>query len=153
MWLKVTVQEEAFDLQHEEQQLLQQAGDAGALVAFQGMVRAHDQQHPLAALHLEHYPGMTETDIERIAHQAAERWPVSACRVIHRVGRLTPGAGIVLVLVASAHRRAAFAACEYLMDFLKTEAPFWKREEFADGSHSWVAAKSSDDAARERWQA
>ena len=96
---------------------------------------------------------MTEGEIERIAQQAAERWPVSACRVIHRVGRLTPGEGIVLVLVASAHRRAAFAACEYLMDFLKTEAPFWKREEFADGSHSWVAAKSSDDAARERWQA
>ena len=153
MWLQVTVQEQPFDLGQEEQALRQQAGDAGALVAFQGMVRAHDKSHPLAALHLEHYPGVTEAEIERIARQAAERWPVSACRVIHRVGRLLPGDGIVLVVVASAHRQASFAAAEYLMDYLKTEAPFWKREEFPDGAQHWVPAKSSDDAARARWQA
>ena len=90
MWLKVTVQEAAFDLQQEERLLLAEAGDAGALVAFQGMVRAHDQEHPLAALHLEHYPGMTEGEIERIAQQAAERWPVSACRW-RRPKRWIPG--------------------------------------------------------------
>ena len=151
MWLSVSVQEQAFDLAAEEQALRQHAGDAGALVVFQGMVRAHDQAHPLAALHLEHYAGVTEGEIERIARQAGERWPVSACRVVHRVGRLEPGEGIVLVLAASGHRRAAFAAAEYLMDYLKTEAPFWKREEFADGSTTWVAAKASDDAARDRW--
>ena len=151
MWLTVSVQQQAFDLGAEAQALRQHAGDAGALVAFQGMVRAHDQADALAALHLEHYPGVTESEIERIARQAGARWPVTACRVVHRVGRLQPGEGIVLVLVSSGHRRAAFAAAEYLMDYLKTEAPFWKREEFADGSTSWVAAKDSDDAARARW--
>lgn len=151
MWLSVAVQQAAFDLAAEEAALRCHAGDAGALVAFQGMVRAHDQQAPLAALHLEHYPGVTEAEISRITHQAGARWPVSACRVVHRVGRLRAGEGIVLVLVASAHRRAAFAAAEYLMDYLKTEAPFWKREELADGSTHWVAAKATDDAARRRW--
>lgn len=151
MWLSVSVQEQAFDMATEEQSLRQQADDAGALVVFQGMVRAHDQAHPLAALHLEHYPQVTEEEIARIVRQAAARWPLTACRVIHRVGRLTPGEGIVLVLAASSHRQAAFEAAEYLMDYLKTEAPFWKREDFADGSSQWVVARASDDAARDRW--
>ena len=150
MWLSVSVQEQAFDLAAEEQALRQHAGDAGALVVFQGMVRAHDQAHPLAALHLEHYAGVTEGEIERIARQASERWPVSACRVVHRVGRLEPGEGIVLVLAASGHRRAAFAAAEYLMDYLKSRAPFWKKEFRPDGSE-WVAAQDADEAALHRW--
>lgn len=152
MWLQVTVQEAAFDLGAEELALREHAGDAGALVAFQGMVRGKDHQHALAALHLEHYPGVTEAEITRIAQQAAQRWPVTACRVIHRVGRLAVGEGIVLVLMASGHRKAAFEAAEYLMDYLKTEAPFWKKEEFTNGEHAWVAAKASDAAERARWQ-
>lgn len=151
MWLSVSVQQAPFDLATEEAALRQQAGDAGALVVFQGMVRGNDNAHRLQALHLEHYPGVTEDEITRIARAAAQRWPVMACRVVHRVGRLGVGEGIVLVIVASSHRSASFAAAEYLMDYLKTEAPFWKREEFADGQCHWVAAKASDDAARARW--
>lgn len=152
MKLSVVVQEAGFSLADEEAALRREAGDAGALVAFQGMVRGHDEAVPLAALRLEHYPGVTEDEITRIAEQAARRWLVSSCRVIHRVGRLTVGEPIVLVLVAASHRRDAFAAAEFLMDYLKTEAPFWKREEFVDGHTRWVEAKASDDAARERWE-
>lgn len=151
MYCNITVQQETFDLGHEEQALRTRAGDAGALVAFQGMVRAHDEATPLSTLFLEHYPGVTEAEITRIAEQAAQRWPISACRVIHRVGPLGPGEPIVLVIIAAGHRAAAFAAAEYLMDYLKTEAPFWKREDFATGEQRWVEAKDSDDAARERW--
>lgn len=151
MYCNITVQQETFDLGREEQKLRAQAGDAGALVAFQGMVRAHDEATPLSTLFLEHYPGVTEAEIARIADQAAQRWQISACRVIHRVGPLGPGEPIVLVIIAAGHRAAAFAAAEYLMDYLKTEAPFWKREDFASGEQRWVAAKDSDDAARERW--
>ena len=152
MWLQADVGRERFEMAAEERLLREQAGDAGALVAFQGMVRACDHAHPLAALHLEHYPGLTESEIARIAQEAGRRWPITACRVVHRVGRLEPGEGIVLVLTASPHRRASFAAAEYLMDYLKTEAPFWKREEFADGSHQWVEARHSDSEARQRWE-
>ncbi|MCQ4143280.1 MULTISPECIES: molybdenum cofactor biosynthesis protein MoaE [Vogesella] len=151
MYCDITVQTAAFDLGAEELALRAHAGDAGALVAFQGMVRAHDEAVPLAALFLEHYPGVTEAEIRRIAEQAAARWPVSACRVIHRVGALAPGEPIVLVLIAAGHRAGAFAAAEYLMDYLKTQAPFWKREDFVDGSSRWVEAKASDDAACGRW--
>lgn len=151
MHCHISIQTGGFDLATEEAALRQHAGDAGALVAFQGMVRAHDAAIPLAALFLEHYPGVTEAEIQRIADDAAQRWPLSAVRVIHRVGSLAPGEQIVLVLVASGHRKAAFAAAEYLMDYLKTEAPFWKREDFVDGSRRWVDAKASDDAAAARW--
>lgn len=153
MWLDITVRKAAFVSAYEEERLLAEAGDAGALVGFQGRVRGQDGELPLAALHLEHYPGVTEDEIARIAHEAAQRWPLTACRIIHRVGRLAVGEGIVLVLVASGHRAAAFAAAEFLMDYLKTRAPFWKCEEFIDGSRHWVEAKASDDAAAGRWEA
>jgi molybdopterin synthase catalytic subunit len=102
---------------------------------------------------LEHYPGMTERAIERIARQAEARWPLTGCTVIHRVGRILPGEPIVLVLTASAHRAAALEACAFLIDWLKTGAPFWKREEFASGDERWVAARAEDDAAAARWTA
>ena len=151
MHCDITIQTAPFDLGAEEAALRVQAGDAGALVAFQGMVRGHDAAIPLTALFLEHYPGVTEAEIRRIAEDAAARWPLTAVRVIHRVGSLAPGEGIVLVLVASGHRAAAFAGAAFLMDYLKTEAPFWKREDFVDGSRRWVDAKASDDAAAARW--
>lgn len=151
MHCDITIQTAPFDLGAEEAALRAQAGDAGALVAFQGMVRGHDAAIPLTALFLEHYPGVTEAEIRRIAEDAAARWPLTAVRVIHRVGSLAPGEGIVLVLVASCHRAAAFAGAAFLMDYLKTEAPFWKREHFADGSQRWVDAKASDGDAAARW--
>ena len=147
---RVLVQDAAFDLAAETAALTAGRADVGGVASFLGVCRGDDG---LVAMVLEHYPGMTERAIARIAAEAEARWPLTGCTVIHRTGRILPGEPIVLVLASSSHRAAAFAACEYLMDFLKTEAPFWKREEFADGSHSWVAAKSSDDAARERWQA
>ncbi len=153
MWLDITVREAPFVVAFEEERLLAEAGDAGAVVTFQGRVRGQDGAVPLAALHLEHYPGVTEDEIARIARDAETRWPLTACRVLHRVGRLAVGEGIVLLMVASRHRAAAFAAAEYLMDYLKTEAPFWKREEFVDGSSRWVDAKASDDQAARRWEA
>ncbi len=151
MHCDITIQTAPFDLGAEEAALRAQAGDAGALVAFQGMVRGHDAAIPLTVLFLEHYPGVTEAEIRRIAEDAAARWPLTAVRVIHRVGSLAPGEGIVLVLVASGHRAAAFAGAAFLMDYLKTEAPFWKREHFADGSQRWVDAKASDGDAAARW--
>lgn len=151
MHCDITIQTAPFDLGAEEAALRAQAGDAGALVAFQGMVRGHDAAIPLTALFLEHYPGVTDAEIRRIAEDAAARWPLTAVRVIHRVGSLMPGEGIVLVLVASGHRVAAFDAAAFLMDYLKTEAPFWKREHFANGSSRWVDAKASDDDAVARW--
>lgn len=153
MQLEIRVQTACFDLAQEEASLAAATQDAGAMVAFQGRVRGHDGPQPLTALYLEHYPQVTEAEIRRIALQAAERWPLLGCRVVHRVGRLLPGEPIVLVLLAASHRQAAFAAAEFLMDYLKTEAPFWKREEFADGSRQWVEAKSSDAEACQRWQA
>ncbi|MBV8047057.1 MAG: molybdenum cofactor biosynthesis protein MoaE [Paludibacterium sp.] len=151
MRLSVTVSADVFDLGQEEARLAAEAGDAGAVVAFVGRVRGQDGPVALASLFLEHYPGVTESEIARIAREAATRWPLLACRVVHRVGHLRPGEGIVLVLMASSHRQAAFQAAEYLMDYLKTQAPFWKRECFADGSERWVEAKTSDDDACRRW--
>ena len=123
-------------------------GPAGAVATFTGHVRAEDG---LVALVLEHYPAMTEREIARHVDDAKARWPLSGVRVIHRIGRLVPGERIVFVAVASAHRRAAFEACEFLMDYLKVHAPFWKREERADGAR-WVEAKASDDDAAKRWR-
>lgn len=123
----------------------------GGVALFVGQVRGRDGADEVAAMTLEHYPGMTEREIDRIAREAAERWPLQALRIIHRVGRLMPGERIVLVIAASAHRAAAFDACAFLIDWLKTRAPFWKLEETPDGER-WVAAKSSDDDAALRWQ-
>ena len=122
--------------------------DVGGLASFVGLCRADDG---LDALVLEHYPGMTERAILRIANEACARWPLTGCTVVHRVGRLVPGAHIVLVLTASAHRLAALESCAFLIDWLKTRAPFWKREHFAGGTERWVEAKAEDEAAAARW--
>lgn len=158
-YLQVQIQTESFSLGHEEQALLSHARNAGALVAFQGMVRefenlaqADASQPSVQGLFLEHYPHVTEAEIERIMRQALERWPFSAMKVIHRVGTLALHEPIVLVLVYAEHRQAAFAAAEFVMDYLKNQAPFWKKELFSDQSSEWVAAKQSDAAALARWQ-
>jgi len=150
---RVLIQEAAFDLARETAALVGDRTDIGGLASFVGLCRADPGTagQPLAALVLEHYPGMTERAITRIAEQASARWPLAGCTVIHRIGRLPPGAPIVLVLTASAHRAAALEACGFLIDWLKTGAPFWKREEFADGTTRWVEAKAADDAATARW--
>lgn len=146
----VRVQEAPFDLAAETAVLTAGRVDVGGLASFVGLCRADDG---LAALVLEHYPGMTERAIARIAEEACARWPLTGCTVIHRHGRLEPGAPIVLVLTASSHRAAALESCAFLIDWLKTKAPFWKREEFAGGSERWVEAKAEDDAAAARWGA
>ena len=146
----VRVQAEDFDLVAETARLAEGRSDVGALVTFTGLCR--DEGGRLAALELEHYPGMAEAEIRRIANEAAARWPVSALAAIHRVGRIAPGENIVLVVAASAHRQAAFDAAAFLMDFLKSRAPFWKKEHLRDGSEGgWVDAKESDEDALRRW--
>ncbi|HYF09975.1 MAG TPA: molybdenum cofactor biosynthesis protein MoaE [Acetobacteraceae bacterium] len=146
----VRVQEAPFDVAAETAALTRGRTDVGGVASFVGICRADDG---LAAMVLEHYPAMTEAAIARIAAEAERRWPLTGCTVIHRVGRLVPGDPIVLVLAASAHRTAALEACAFLIDWLKTRAPFWKREEFADGRTRWVEAKAEDDQAAARWQA
>lgn len=121
---------------------------AGAVASFVGLVRGDGG---LSAMTLEHYPAMTQTALDALADEAASRWPLSGIIVIHRVGRLVPGDRIVLVATASAHRAAALEACTFLIDRLKTDAPFWKKEEFADGTSRWVDARESDTAAATRW--
>ena len=149
----IRVQEAGFDLGAEAARLTAGREDIGGLASFVGLCRADagSDGESLAAMVLEHYPGMTERAITRIAEEACARWPLSGCTVIHRVGRLPPGAEIVLVLTASSHRAAALESCAFLIDWLKTRAPFWKREEFADGASRWVEAKAEDDAAAARW--
>ncbi len=122
----------------------------GGVGCFVGLVR-DDPARPLHSLTLEHYPGMTEAAMTAIAAEACGRWALLGCTVIHRVGTLRPGDGIVLVLTAAAHREAALEAAAFLIDWLKTRAPFWKRERFADGAEGWVAARETDDAAAARW--
>ncbi len=146
----VRVQAEDFDLARELARLIEGRADIGAIVTFTGLCR--EEGGALAALELEHYPGMAEAEIRRIACQAVERWPVQALTAIHRVGKIAPGGHIVLVIAASPHREAAFSAASFLMDFLKTNAPFWKKEHLKDGSSgNWVDAKDKDDAAVLRW--
>ena len=147
----IVVQEADFSLQDEYTALLQQGQNIGAVVSFTGLVRDRDTATPLAHLYLEHFPEVTEQEIARIVAQANERWHITACTVIHRVGLLAADEQIVLVLVASEHRQAAFAAAEYIMDYLKTEAPFWKQERFIDGREHWVEAKASDAQAAAKW--
>ncbi|MGB9493395.1 MAG: molybdopterin synthase catalytic subunit MoaE [Azonexus sp.] len=149
--MTVRVQEADFDVGAELATL--RAGDAriGALASFVGLVRDVNHGTGVAEMTLEHYPGMTEKALVAIVDDAKSRWEIYDALVIHRVGRLQPCDQIVLVAVSSAHRGAAFAACEFIMDFLKTRAPFWKREETADGAR-WVDARDSDDTAAARWQ-
>jgi molybdopterin synthase catalytic subunit len=148
--LKITVQFADFSLKHEAE-ALRADNSVGAIVTFSGLVRdMHDDQQ-VTGLFLEHYPGMTEKSLGNIAEQAQSRWPLQAITIIHRIGELKAGEQIVFVGVSSAHRQAAFAACEFIMDFLKTRAPFWKKSLQAGGEH-WVEAKQSDAAATERWR-
>jgi len=142
--MKISVQAADFDLGLEVKNLSREK-TVGAVASFVGVVR----EVPMT---LEHYPGMTETAIRKIVDEASGRWQVMDCTVIHRYGALQPGDQIVLVAVASAHRGDAFAACEFIMDYLKTQAPFWKKEHRAEGAR-WVEARASDDQAAERWQA
>jgi molybdopterin synthase catalytic subunit len=146
----IRIQEADFDVGAEIAALTQDRRDIGAVVTFSGICRGADDGREVAALTLEYYPGMAEAEIGRHVETALTRWPLTGITVIHRVGRLTPGDNIVLVLTASAHRQAAFAAAEFLMDYLKAHAPFWKREERADGT-GWVDAQHHDDAAAARW--
>jgi molybdopterin synthase catalytic subunit len=146
----IRIQQADFDIAREIAALTEGRTDIGAVVSFSGICRGSEKGEPIAALTLEHYPGMAEAEIKRHADTAMSRWPLTGLSVIHRVGRITPGENIVLVLAASKHRQAAFQAAEFLMDYLKANAPFWKREESADGT-SWVDARSHDDAAAARW--
>ena len=146
----IRIQEADFDVGAEIAALTSDRRDIGAVVSFSGICRGIDDGRDVAALTLEHYPGMAEAEIGRHVETALSRWPLTGVSVIHRVGRLVPGDNIVLVLTASAHRQAAFAAAEFLMDYLKAHAPFWKREERADGT-AWVEAQHHDDAAAARW--
>jgi molybdopterin synthase catalytic subunit len=148
----VRVQAEDFDVGTEIGRLTQGRSDIGAIVTFTGTVRGESGGKPIARMTLEHYPGMTEVELERVEGEANARWSLQASLIIHRIGALTPGDNIVLVVTASAHRQAAFAAAEFLMDYLKTSAPFWKKEEAPDGTVTWVDARDSDDAAVERWK-
>ena len=148
----IRVQSEDFDVGTEIRGLTAGRDDIGAIVTFTGAVRREGKDQAIRALTLEHYPGMTEKELERIEVEACQRWPLAASLIVHRYGRLVPGENIVLVITASSHRQAAFAAAEFLMDYLKTSAPFWKKEEPADGDERWVEAKATDDAAAGRWE-
>lgn len=146
----VRIQREPFDVARETALLTGSRSDIGAVVSFTGLCR--DEGGRLRALELEHYPGMAEAEIGRVAAEACSRWPVLGLTAIHRHGLVRPGEDIVLVIAAASHRREAFAAADFMMDYLKTRAPFWKREHLADGSlGDWVEAKADDDAAAQRW--
>lgn len=147
----IKVQKEPFDAGAELKRLKEARHDIGGVTMFIGTVRDLSHGRGVSAMTLEHYPGMTESALSGIEAEAHKRWPLSASLIIHRHGRLEPGEDIVLVIAASAHRDAAFEACRFLIDWLKTKAPFWKLEEGADGTH-WVEAQDSDEAAAARWQ-
>jgi molybdopterin synthase catalytic subunit len=148
----VRVQAADFDVGRELESLTAGRRDVGAVASFVGLVRDANDGHAIRAMTLEHYPGMTEKSLEDICAQAHSRWSLIDTLVIHRVGPLQPGDRIVLVGVASAHRGEAFAACEFIMDYLKTRAPFWKKEDTPEGG-KWVDARESDDQAADRWKA
>ena len=145
------VQEADFDVGRELEALTRGRADAGALASFVGLVRDTNEGHAIGGMTLEHYPGMTEKALADICAEAQARWDIIDTLVIHRVGRLVPGDRIVLVGVTSAHRGEAFAACEFIMDYLKTRAPFWKKEATPQGER-WVESRESDDAAARRWK-
>jgi molybdopterin synthase catalytic subunit len=148
----IRLQAEPFDVSAETGRLARARSDIGAVVTFTGICRGDESGRPIAALTLEHYPGMAEAEIARHVEEAERRWSLLGVTVIHRYGRILPGEDIVLVVTASSHRQDAFAAAEFLMDYLKTRAPFWKRVDAAEGAN-WVDAKSSDDCAAARWAA
>ena len=148
---RILVQRADFSLADEYARLAARQ-DTGAIVSFVGKVRDFNQGEQVKGLALEHYPGMTEKALAGIVAEARGRWPLQECTLIHRIGELLLGDQIVLVVVSSAHREAAFEACHFIMDFLKTRAPFWKKELIADGVQRWVEARASDDAALARWQ-
>ncbi len=147
----VRVQTDDFDVSSVLGELCDGRTDVGASVTFTGYVRDLNLDADVEAMHLEHYPGMTEKALEEIADEASTRWKLLGTAIIHRVGELRPADRIVLVAVTSAHRGDAFSACEFIMDYLKTRAPFWKKELLKDGSSRWVEARSSDDEAAQRW--
>lgn len=149
---EVRVQAGDFDLGHEVARLRANDARIGAVVSFVGTVRDLNDGAKVSEMELEHYPGMTEKSLEEIAARASERWPLYGTLVIHRVGPLAPLDQIVLVACSAAHRGDAFAACEFIMDYLKTEAPFWKKEQTPDGAR-WVDARVSDDSAKAKWEA
>ena len=146
----IRIQQADFDIAQEIAALTKGRTDIGAVVTFSGICRGAEGGETIAALTLEHYPGMAEAEIARHAETAASRWPLTGLTIIHRVGRIQPGENIVLVVTSSVHRHAAFEAAEYLMDYLKAHAPFWKREEGASGTN-WVDARDHDDLAAGRW--
>lgn len=150
MSVTIRIQKEEFDAAAESARLTRGRTDIGAVVTFTGICRDNDAGAGVNAMTLEHYPGMVEAEISRYVETARQRWPLLGVTVVHRYGRFVPGETIMMVATASAHREAAFAAAEFLMDYLKTKAPFWKLEE-RDGGNSWVDAKSSDDRAAARW--
>ena len=149
--MRIAVQHEAFDLGTEVAALTRDRRDVGAVASFVGLARDTNEGSGVAAMTLEHYPGMTEKALAALVDEACARWALLDVTVVHRVGRLLPGDPIVLVAVASAHRGEAFAACEFIMDALKTRAPFWKKEETPHGER-WVEARASDELAAERWE-
>jgi molybdopterin synthase catalytic subunit len=150
MTTTIRLQREALDVGTEVERMTRGRTEIGAVVTFTGLCRADENGVPIVALTLEHYPGMAEAEIARHVQEATARWPLLGVTVVHRYGRIEPGETIVLVATASSHRQAAFTAASFLMDYLKTCAPFWKQVEGADGA-TWVEAKATDDAAAERW--
>ena len=149
--MTVRLQRGAFDLADETTALARGRTDVGAVVTFTGICRAGEADERISAMVLDHYPAMAQAELERIEAEARNRWPLQGVTIVHRFGRMVPGDTIVLVATASAHRKAAFEAASFLMDYLKTRAPFWKREERVSGSR-WVEAKEGDDEAAARWR-
>jgi molybdopterin synthase catalytic subunit len=154
--IHISVQQDVFDLGAEMARLTEGDAGIGAVASFVGLVRdsnqVGEQASGVSTLTLEHYPGMTEKALQRIAEQATQRWQLQAVTIVHRVGDLHPGDPIVLVLTASPHRHDAFDACQFVMDILKTQAPFWKKETLPDGVERWVDSRQSDDDAAARWE-
>lgn len=149
--MAVRVQAEDFDIAAEMRALTAGRTDIGAVVTFSGLVRGTAHGEVLVSMELEHYPGMTEAELERVEQEALGRWPLDASLIVHRYGRLRPGENIVLVIAASRHRQAAFEAASFLMDYLKTRAPFWKKETNERVEGRWVDARDSDEAELKKW--
>ena len=150
--MPVRIQTRDFDAGAEIAALRRDNPKVGAVASFIGVCRDANDGTAVTKMTLEHYPGMTEAELARVEAEAGQRWPLQASLIVHRVGTLKPGDNIVLVVTASAHRQAAFAAAEFLMDYLKTRAPFWKKETRADGAERWVDAREADEQAAGRWQ-
>ncbi len=150
--VSVRVQAEDFDVAGELKAMTAGRTDIGACVSFTGLVRGEAGGKELLDMALEHYPGMTEAELQRIETEANARWPLNASLIVHRIGELKPGAQIVLVITASPHRHAAFEAAQFIMDFLKSDAPFWKKETLGSGEADWVSCRDSDATAKSRWQ-